>query len=114
MVIFAGEKFCEYVGKTFHLGVIFTILFRLPVFSVESEMIIGNVLQYIVDLNFLEERSDLNYVQRVHFKFIQTAYKIDALSKLKEYMSMFKFWSCAHILPNSSHCERDEIPNTEF
>ena len=26
VVIFAGEKFCDNVGKTFHVGVIFTIL----------------------------------------------------------------------------------------
>ena len=26
MVIFAGEKLCENVGNTFHVGVIFTIL----------------------------------------------------------------------------------------
>ena len=35
MVIFAGGKFCENVGKTFHVGVIFTI-FILPFSLIKS------------------------------------------------------------------------------
>ena len=30
VVIFAGGKFCENVGKTFHVGVIFTKLILFP------------------------------------------------------------------------------------